>query len=415
MLRPQSTPTREVVSLDGLWNFEVVDTLPATDLEWTRRVSDKWQAPVPASYNDIFLDFDLRNHVGWVKYQRKVQIPRGWKGSRYFVRCDAATHRGRIYANEKLLADHEGGYTPFDADITDVAAAGSEVQLTIAVSNELSNETIPPGKIETLPDGRKKQLYMHDFFNYSGLSRSVWLYSIPAESITDVSLTPDVDWERDEGILRSQVKAASSSTSQNTHCEIVVKDEDGVEVATATGFESRIRIPSVNLWRPGAAYLYEVTVTLRADSDGSVLDVYRVKTGIRTVQVKDSQFLINNEPFYFTGFGKHEDSPIRGKGHDPAYMVHDFQLIDWIGANSFRTSHYPYAEEVLDYADRQGIVVINETAAVGLNLGVASGLFGNKVSALSPSTNNVLLDNLLIQLSSTGSSQFHPRHIQRQD
>ena len=51
-------------------------------------------------------------------------------------------------------------------------------------------------------------------------------------------------------------------------------------------------------------------------------------------------------------------------------MVHDFELLEWIGANSFRTSHYPYAEEVLDYADRHGIVVIDETAAVGLNMGL---------------------------------------------
>ena len=57
-------------------------------------------------------------------------------------------------------------------------------------------------------------------------------------------------------------------------------------------------------------------------------------------------------------------------------MVHDFQLMEWIGANSFRTSHYPYAEEVLDFADRHGIVVIDETAAVGLNLGVGGGFLG---------------------------------------
>ncbi len=57
-------------------------------------------------------------------------------------------------------------------------------------------------------------------------------------------------------------------------------------------------------------------------------------------------------------------------------MVHDFELLNWIGANSFRTSHYPYAEEVLDYADRHGIVVIDEVAAVGLNMGIAGGIFG---------------------------------------
>ncbi|KAH3904724.1 hypothetical protein HBH56_228390 [Parastagonospora nodorum] len=375
MLRPQPTATREVVSLDGLWNFDIVRSIPSEDYNWTSRLSDKTQVPVPASYNDIFLDYDTRNHVGWVKYQRKVRIPNGWAKSRYFVRCDAATHRGRIYANSKLLADHQGGYTPFDAEVTEVVKAGEELLLTIAVSSELSNETIPPGKIETLPDGRRKQTYMHDFFNYSGLPRSVWLYSVPAEHIQDVSITPDVNWDRKDGIINYHVEC---STQEDVYCQVSVKDEDDVEVGTATGFDNAIAIPSARLWQPGSAYLYDITVQLCRSSDKSVLDAYHVKTGIRTVQVKGSQFLINNEPFHFTGFGKHEDAPIRGKGHDPAYMVHDFQLLDWIGANSFRTSHYPYAEEVLDYADRHGIVVIDETAAVGLNLGVASGLFGMK-------------------------------------
>ena len=65
-----------------------------------------------------------------------------------------------------------------------------------------------------------------------------------------------------------------------------------------------------------------------------------------------------------------------GKGHDDAFLVHDFELLKWIGANSFRTSHYPYSEDVLDYADRQGIVIIDETAAVGLNMGLGGGIFG---------------------------------------
>ena len=58
--------------------------------------------------------------------------------------------------------------------------------------------------------------------------------------------------------------------------------------------------------------------------------------------------------------------------------MHDFELLDWIGANSFRTSHYPYSEDVLDYADRHGIVIIDETAAVGLNMGLGGGIFGGQ-------------------------------------
>ena len=107
-----------------------------------------------------------------------------------------------------------------------------------------------------------------------------------------------------------------------------------------------------------------------------MIDTYVQTVGIRTVEVRGAQFLINGEPFHFRGFGMHEDHLVRGKGHDEASMVHDFALLGWIGANSLRTSHYPYAEEILDHADRLGIVVIDETAAVGLNLGVAGGLMG---------------------------------------
>lgn len=87
-------------------------------------------------------------------------------------------------------------------------------------------------------------------------------------------------------------------------------------------------MPSVHLWQSGAAYLYDVTVvTLRGAKCRTLLNTYIVATGFRTVEVSDAKFLIDNSPFSFTGFGKHEDTAVRGKGHDPAYMVHDVELL----------------------------------------------------------------------------------------
>jgi beta-glucuronidase len=107
--------------------------------------------------------------------------------------------------------------------------------------------------------------------------------------------------------------------------------------------------------------------------------------------------LINNEPFYFTGFGMHEDHVVKGKGHDNSFLVNDFELLKWVGANSFRTSHYPYAEEVMDYADRHGIVIIDETAAVGLNQNF-SGMFGGpKLPTFGPETGNEKTQANLLQ------------------
>jgi beta-glucuronidase len=365
VLKPRSTATRELVGLDGLWRFGVAGRVQ--DQPWTGRLDTRLEAAVPASYNDQFTDPGIRDHVGWAWYQRTVRVPRGWAGEQILLRFDAATHEGRVYVDDALVGEHVGGYTPFEVDVTDVVRPGEEFRLTVGVNNELTNVTIPPGTIRVTRDGRRKQTYLHDFYNYAGLARSVWLCSRPATHVEDVTVVTGVDGTA--GTVDYVVR-----TSAPADVRVRVLDATGHEVATAPGAEGSVRIDDVTLWQPGAAYLYDLVVEV-LDGD-TVVDSYPQPFGVRTVEVRGTRFLVNGEPFYFTGFGRHEDSPVRGKGHDDAFLVHDFQLMEWVGANSFRTSHYPYAEEVLEFADRHGIVVIDETAAVGLNLAMAGGLGG---------------------------------------
>jgi beta-glucuronidase len=362
-VRPQRTSSRELVNLDGLWKFALTSGPNDMAQPWTAPLPKGLECPVPASYNDIFISREIHDHVGWVYYQREVIVPKGWSQERYLVRAESATHHGRIYVNNRLVAEHVGGYTPFEADVTELVAPGEKFRLTIGVNNELTHETIPPGKITTgNATGKRTQTYQHDFYNYAGLARSIWLYSVPQQHIQDITVVTDVDG--DNGLINYEVEVANQTTGQ---IRISVIDEDGAIVANASGAQGTVTIPSVKLWQPGAAYLYQLQVNI-VGSSGDVVDTYNLATGVRTVKIAGSQFLINGKPFYFTGFGKHEDTAVRGKGHDPAYMVHDFQLMKWMGANSFRTSHYPYAEDVMDFADRNGIVVIDEAPAVGLNI-----------------------------------------------
>lgn len=365
MLKPKMTPTRELVNLDGTWLFGLDSRLG--EEPWRRALATPLEAAVPASYNDLFVDEEIRTHVGWVYYQRTVQVPRGWADERVLLRFDAATHAAKVYVNDELVGEHVGGYTPFAIDITEHAPAGTAFRLTVAVSGDLTNETIPPGKIEVGMTGKKSQTYFHDFYNYAGLARSVWLCTTPKNRIEDVVVT--TDYEGTTGAVTYGVEIEGAGDVR-----VSLADASGEVVATGSGASGILSVADVNLWKPGAAYLYDLTVEL-LDGD-TVIDVYSLPVGVRTVEVRGTQFLINGEPFYFTGFGKHEDTPVRGKGHDDAYLVHDFQLMEWIGANSFRTSHYPYAEEVLEFADRHGVVVIDETAAVGLNMGVVGGMSG---------------------------------------
>jgi beta-glucuronidase len=373
MLKPQNSSKRELVNLDGIWDFKVdFKDSGISEGWWKKSLATDLDIAVPSSYNDLFTDTEIRNHVGNVWYQRKVFVPKGWKEDRVFVRIDAATHEGIVYVNDQEVVRHRGGYMPFEADITELVKAGEEFRLTVAVSNVLTNETIPPGEVITLDNGKKQQTYLHDFYNYSGLARSVWLYSVPATHINDVTVT--TTFEGSVGKVKYQAEIAGNSSAQ---IKANLYDEDGKIVGSAEGTSATVTVADVKLWKPRNAYLYKLVLEV---VDGSqIIDSYALNVGVRTVEVKGNQFLINNEPFYFTGFGMHEDHVVMGKGHNNAFLVNDFELLKWTGANSFRTSHYPYAEEVLDYADRHGFVVIDETAAVGLNMSMAGGVFGGEI------------------------------------
>ncbi|KAM0548344.1 hypothetical protein ACHAO7_006770 [Fusarium culmorum] len=362
MLRPQANRARDLVSLDGVWNFALAKSHDIeTEKAWTKRISPELQVPVPASYNDIFADETIRDHVGWVYYQRQAVVPRGWVAPhRVFLRVDAATHHGRVYVNDKFVVEHIGGYTPFEIELTGLVEPGSEFRLTIAS-------------------------YQHDFFNYAGLARSVWLLSVPEVFISGISVVTDL-LEDGTGIVEFDIQT-SGELQADARWRILLYNEEDTTVCHAQESHGKLEVKNAKYWAPGAAYLYQLRAQLVRGEHDEILDTYKLAVGIRSVEVRDGRFLINGKPFYFTGFGKHEDGPVRGRGYDASYMIHDYRLMKWIGANSFRTSHYPYAEEVLEYADRHGVVVINETAAVGLNLNIVSGMFGNKqLATFSPDT-----------------------------
>lgn len=285
------------------------------------------------------------------------------------LRFDAATHGAVVWVGETQVVEHEGGYTPFEADVTELVEPGAEVRITAVVSNVLTWHTIPPGVVGEAAGGRRRQQLFHDFFNYAGLHRTVWLYTTPASYVEDVTVVTGL--EGSTATVRYEIKTGDVDADLS----VVLRDAVGGEVARAQGATGDLRVEDARPWRPGEGYLYDLTVELRG-ADDALVDTYSLPVGLRTVRIDGMRFLINDEPFYFRGFGKHEDAAVRGKAHDDALMVHDFALLDWLGANSFRSSHYPYAEEVLEYADRHGIVVMDETPAVGLNSGLAAGAFG---------------------------------------
>jgi beta-glucuronidase len=173
MLRPQDTSTRERKNLGGLWQFALDPNEEGRAARWfAGPLPEAREMAVPASFNDIAADAAVRDYFGDVWYQRTVWVPRGWTGQRIVVHFESATHRATVWINETEVVSHEGGYTPFEADITDHVSAGEQIRITAVVNNTLHWQSIPPGVIEDTPAG-KRQRYWHDFFNYAGIHRNV--------------------------------------------------------------------------------------------------------------------------------------------------------------------------------------------------------------------------------------------------
>jgi beta-glucuronidase len=371
MLRPQDSATRERKSLNGLWAFRLDEQGAGREARWfAGPLSGAREMAVPASFNDVVADPTVRNYVGDVWYQTAVRVPRGWAGGRIVLHFESATHRATVWAGEAEVVSHEGGYTPFEADVTAHVTPGEELRVTVVVNNTLSFQSIPPGVMEETAAGPRMR-YFHDFFNYAGIHRNVWLYSTASAYVDDVTVVTGL-----AGSTGTVSYTVSTRGATGHEVRVALRDGDGDQVAAGAGAQGTLEVPDVHRWAPGDGYLYDLEVTVT--DDGRTVDTYHQSVGVRTVEVSGTQFLINGEPFYFKGFGKHEDIAVIGKGHNDAYLVHDFELLDWVGANSFRTAHYPYSEDVLDYADRHGMVLIDETAAVGLNMGLGGGVFGTQ-------------------------------------
>jgi len=366
MLFPQESETRETKELSGIWQFRVDWKGEGYTKGWFQHPLERTiPMPVPSSYNDITQDPEIRDFIGDVWYERFFFVPRSWEGKSIHIYFGSVTHRATVYINGEKVTQHTGGFLPFQADITNVVKVGKENRVTVVVNNILDNHTLPPGRLleyndDAHPPGFRVQEIGFDFFNYAGIHRPVKLLALPREYITDIKVTTNID--NGSGIVDYLIKP----TTDTLKVEISVSEPYSTTITKRHGSKGTINIPNANLWSPADPFLYNLTVKI-LDKHDRCIDTYHLPFGIRTIRVENNHLLLNNEPIYLKGFGMHEDMDIKGKGFDNAILVKNFNLLKWIGANSIRTSHYPYSEEFMFYADREGILIIDELPASGMN------------------------------------------------
>ncbi|MCR8667868.1 beta-glucuronidase [Aestuariibaculum sp. M13] len=358
-LSPIQNTKRNVLDLSGIWKFKKDSLNIGVKEQWYNGLSKTRSIAVPGSWNEQF--DDMRDYLDWVWYETETYVPSNWKDQKVFLRINDATYTANIWINGISVGYHEGCHVPFAFDISGYINWDKKNKIIIQVENQLSPERVPTGNVkggsfETLPASN------YDFFPYSGLNRSVELFSVPKSFIRDI--TVKTDYNENVGVIDVNVEKIGSYKTGNVYVyggEKVI--ESSIKFIENQGVV-KVEVPNVRLWGPKDPFLYTVKVTL-GDKRNPV-DIYELKAGVRKVSVNEKSILLNDEPVFLKGFGRHEDFPVLGRSSSNSLIVKDFELMKWTGANSFRTTHYPYDEENYNLADREGFLVIGETPGVGL-------------------------------------------------
>lgn len=337
MLFPQVNKRRSTISLNGYWKMKCVNDSYVP----TIKIEDYQLMAVPASMNDIVVDRKVKEHVGKVLFETEFSIPTNETRS-YYLYIGATSHKSEIYLNGEKIGEIINGYYPIEVLLDSLKEVN---RLSVLIDNRLTFQTFPVGMIV---DG--KQVINHDFYNFTGIHRDVMILDKPKNNIEDIFINTVVD----DDYHKISVETLGSFEG----LKYTVYDKDGNELLVTS--DKNIHIEEPQLWSCESPYLYKLKVETNCD-------LYTIKFGIRKVEVKGSKILLNGKEVYLKGFGMHEDSFTLGKANSPAINIRNFELLKWINANSFRTSHYPYADDWYDLADEYGLLVIDEVPAVGMN------------------------------------------------
>jgi len=336
---------RTAISLDGTWNtivdpyetgmgsrfYENAKAKTKSDLvEYDFDHSPKLR--VPGDWNTQRDSLLFYEGVIWYQryfsYQKRAHI-------RTFLYFGAANYRARVWLNGNKLGEHEGGFTPFDFEVTDKIADG-ENSIVVEVDNSRRADGVPG---------------LHtDWWNYGGLTREVQLVEVPETFIESYAVHLAKNGIQIEGWVQFNGPRQKNEVTVEIP-EIHLKRATLVDPAgrAVFGFPAK-----VELWSPENPKLYRVIISGQDDRVSEEI-------GFRTIEVRGTQILVNGKPLFLRGICMHEEAPFRS---GRAFSAEDDgTLLNWakeLDANFVRLAHYPHNEEMIRLADRMGLLVWEE-------------------------------------------------------
>lgn len=371
MLKLIQNKYRSKLDISGLWDFKVDKNNIGESQKWYEKFIPDFTIAVPGSWNEQLETEGLMNYVGSAWYSTEFFLQNDPSNKEIIVRIDSADYHSKIWINGNLIGENLGGFLPIEFNISKFVIPNENNIITIRVNNELTSDTIPQG-IDTIDYANENRMREEtfpparfDFFPYGGIHRPVYIYTTPKEFVRDIKVSTQI-LDSNSALLKIKT-IIQTKTSCSVKMKVIgegTSKQQTIDVSSENIY-CEIPIDNCRFWNLEDPYLYQLKVELVDDKH--VIDEYYLNIGIREIKVENKKLLLNGKAVFLKGFGKHEDFPVIGKALNIPLIVKDFSLLKWINANSFRTSHYPYAEEWLDYADKTGILVIDEIPAVSLD------------------------------------------------
>ncbi len=289
---------------------------------------------VPGDWNSQYPE--LKYYEGTVWYARHFDAdPK--PGCREFLCFGAVSYRCRVYLNGREICSHEGGFTPFEADVTDVLRKGDNF-LVVEVNNRRTKDAIPA--------------LAFDWWNYGGITRDVMLVTVPDNYVEDYFIRLD---KKNHDTVNVDVRMSQPKAGVKVSVDIPALGKTVSGTTDARGsFSTSLRSKKLRLWAPDAPVLYDVNI---AGGDDSVSE----RIGFRDIRTDGTRILINGKPQFMRCISFHEEIPQRmGRACSKADAVTLLSEARDLGVNMIRLAHYPQNEYIVRLAEEMGIALWQE-------------------------------------------------------
>lgn len=364
---------REVYSMNPAWRFhkgavEGAETKEFNDKDWTVVSLPDGIEYLPTEASGCI------NYQGEVWYRKHFTPDAVLKGKKLFLHFEAIMGKSKVFVNGKLLTEHFGGYLPVIVDVTDVLDWNGDNVIAVWADNS-DDPSYPPGKAQDVLD----------YTYFGGIYRDCWLIAHNNVFITDPNYENEVAGgglfvafgKVSDALAEVQLKIHVRNATKNPfsgRVEYMLLQPDGTEVARlsdkiqvkagrATTVSDRMPVKQPMLWTPSTPTLYNLLVRV-LDKEGNVIDGYRRRIGIRSIEFKGKDgFFLNGRPYGkpLIGANRHQDFAVVGNAVANSIHWRDAKKLKDVGMEIIRNAHCPQDPAFMDACDELGLFVIVNT------------------------------------------------------